>query len=83
MKKGKNEETMSDNFQSQFADVNGVRLHYVSVGQGKLLMFVHGFPEFWKDLTVKHILDGSHWVVHEQPELVNSLIRGLVARDAV
>jgi pimeloyl-ACP methyl ester carboxylesterase len=34
-------------FKSQFADVNGVRLHYISVGQGKLIMFVHGFPEFW------------------------------------
>jgi pimeloyl-ACP methyl ester carboxylesterase len=34
-------------FQSQFAEVNGIRLHYVSVGQGKLIMFVHGFPEFW------------------------------------
>ena len=34
-------------FQSQYADVNDVRLHYVTVGQGKLMMFVHGFPEFW------------------------------------
>lgn len=34
-------------FVSQYADVNGLRLHYVSVGQGKLIMFVHGFPEFW------------------------------------
>jgi pimeloyl-ACP methyl ester carboxylesterase len=34
-------------FQSQYAEVNGLRLHYVSVGQGKLIMFVHGFPEFW------------------------------------
>ncbi|MGB5747234.1 MAG: alpha/beta hydrolase [Desulfobacterales bacterium] len=34
-------------FQSQYAGVNGLRLHYVSVGQGKLIMFVHGFPEFW------------------------------------
>ena len=34
-------------FQSQYADVNDIRLHYVSVGQGKLIMFVHGFPEFW------------------------------------
>lgn len=30
-----------------YADVNGVRLHYVAEGQGPLLMFVHGFPEFW------------------------------------
>jgi pimeloyl-ACP methyl ester carboxylesterase len=34
-------------FQSQYAQVNGIRLHYVSVGQGRLIMFVHGFPEFW------------------------------------
>ena len=30
-----------------YADVNGVRLHYVTEGKGPLLMFVHGFPEFW------------------------------------
>jgi pimeloyl-ACP methyl ester carboxylesterase len=30
-----------------YADVNGIRLHYVSVGKGKLILFVHGFPEFW------------------------------------
>jgi pimeloyl-ACP methyl ester carboxylesterase len=29
------------------ADVNGVRLHYVTAGSGKLILFVHGFPEFW------------------------------------
>jgi len=34
-------------FQSSYADVNGIRLHYISVGQGKLILFVHGFPEFW------------------------------------
>lgn len=30
-----------------YADVNDIRLHYVSAGQGELLLFVHGFPEFW------------------------------------
>src|SRR5262245_26237258 len=30
-----------------FADVNGVRLHYAKAGEGKLILFVHGFPEFW------------------------------------
>ena len=34
-------------FKSRHADVNGIRLHYASSGQGKLIMFVHGFPEFW------------------------------------
>ena len=27
--------------------VNGVRLHYVTQGQGKLVVLLHGFPEFW------------------------------------
>ena len=34
-------------FQSRFAEVNGIRMHYAIAGQGKLIMFVHGFPEFW------------------------------------
>ena len=34
-------------FESRYAEVNDIRLHYVSVGAGKLIMFVHGFPEFW------------------------------------
>lgn len=31
----------------EYAEVNGVRLHYATAGKGKLIMFVHGFPEFW------------------------------------
>jgi pimeloyl-ACP methyl ester carboxylesterase len=31
----------------EYADVNGVRLHYATTGKGKLILFVHGFPEFW------------------------------------
>ena len=30
-----------------YADVNGQRLHYVTEGTGPLLLFLHGFPEFW------------------------------------
>ena len=30
-----------------YADVNGVNLHYAAVGNGKLMLFLHGFPEFW------------------------------------
>jgi epoxide hydrolase 4 len=36
-----------------YAEVNGVRLHYVEEGKGPLILFLHGFPEFWyawKDL---------------------------------
>lgn len=33
--------------QHRDAAVNGVRLHYVEAGTGPLLLFVHGWPEFW------------------------------------
>jgi pimeloyl-ACP methyl ester carboxylesterase len=31
-----------------------------------------------QDLVVERIADGTHWVVHEQPQRVNSLIRGFL-----
>src|SRR6186713_3460403 len=34
-------------FEDHYADVNGVRLHYASVGQGPLVLFLHGYPSFW------------------------------------
>lgn len=34
-------------FEDGYAEVNGVRLHYVTAGAGKLVLFLHGFPEFW------------------------------------
>jgi epoxide hydrolase 4 len=34
-------------FKHDYAEVNGIRLHYVTNGAGKLILFVHGFPEFW------------------------------------
>ena len=33
---------------SGYASVNGVRLHYKATGSGKLVLFLHGFPEFWR-----------------------------------
>jgi epoxide hydrolase 4 len=31
----------------EYADVNGVRLHYAKAGKGPVVVFLHGFPEFW------------------------------------
>ena len=36
-----------DTLQHGSAYVNGVRLHYVTQGEGPLLILLHGFPEFW------------------------------------
>jgi pimeloyl-ACP methyl ester carboxylesterase len=30
-----------------YADLSGVRLHYVESGEGPLVVLLHGFPEFW------------------------------------
>jgi len=30
-----------------FAEVNGIRLHYVEKGTGPLVLLLHGFPEMW------------------------------------
>jgi pimeloyl-ACP methyl ester carboxylesterase len=38
---------MENMFEHKYADVNNIRLHYVTAGNGKLIMFLHGFPEFW------------------------------------
>ena len=37
----------SPELEDHYADVNGIRLHYKSAGKGKLILFLHGFPEFW------------------------------------
>ena len=34
-------------FEHEYADINSIRLHYVTAGKGRLVMFLHGFPEFW------------------------------------
>src|SRR5258708_7544804 len=30
-----------------FADSNGVKIHYASIGKGPLMVMIHGFPDFW------------------------------------
>ncbi len=39
------------NFESQvthgYADSNGVKIHYATIGSGPLMVMVHGFPDFW------------------------------------
>lgn len=33
--------------QHNYLETNGIRLHYVSEGEGPLMLFLHGFPECW------------------------------------
>src|SRR5579872_7281655 len=30
-----------------YADNNGVKIHYASLGSGPLIVMIHGFPDYW------------------------------------
>ncbi|MDY7232936.1 alpha/beta fold hydrolase [Hyalangium rubrum] len=33
--------------QHAYAEINGIRMHYVTHGTGEPILFLHGFPEYW------------------------------------
>jgi pimeloyl-ACP methyl ester carboxylesterase len=37
----------ADAFEHNQVDANGISIHTVSVGEGPLVVFCHGFPESW------------------------------------
>ena len=39
--------TTTDAWQHEYITTNGVKLHYVTQGNGALMLMLHGFPEFW------------------------------------
>jgi len=39
-----------------YADSDGVKIHYVSAGQGPLVVMIHGFPDFW--YSWRHQMEG-------------------------
>ena len=50
--------------QSHFANVNGVRLHYLAAGKGSLVVLLHGYAEtshMWRPLISE--LAGTHIVI--------------------
>jgi epoxide hydrolase 4 len=36
-----------DRVEQHTADSNGVKIHYVALGNGPLIVMIHGFPDFW------------------------------------
>ena len=39
-----------------FADSNGVKIHYATLGEGPLVVMIHGFPDYW--YTWRHQMEG-------------------------
>jgi pimeloyl-ACP methyl ester carboxylesterase len=38
---------LPDGAESKFAQVNGIRMHYMQMGKGPLLVLLHGWPQTW------------------------------------
>ena len=38
---------MSSDWKHEFIRANGIRFHYVTAGDGPLVLLLHGFPQFW------------------------------------
>lgn len=38
---------LTSGWQHRFVETNNIRLHYVTQGEGDLVILLHGFPEFW------------------------------------
>src|SRR6187455_2259613 len=39
-----------------FADSDGVKIHYATIGAGPLVVMIHGFPDYW--YTWRHQMEG-------------------------
>ncbi|MHA1930996.1 MAG: alpha/beta fold hydrolase [Promethearchaeota archaeon] len=69
---------------SEQLEVNPVMINMPTLviwGEEDTALTVHnlkGLDEFIPDLTIKRIPEGSHWVVNEQPDKINALIRDFI-----
>jgi pimeloyl-ACP methyl ester carboxylesterase len=36
-----------DQVEHKYANADGVKIHYAALGQGPLIVMIHGFPDFW------------------------------------
>lgn len=55
---------MPEGAESRFVQVNGIRLHYVRMGAGPLVVLLHGWPETWYEwIGVMPRLAQTHTVV--------------------
>ena len=76
-----------------FAEHDGVKLHYARLGEGPLLVMIHGFPDYWytwrhqmealaQDYTVV-ALDQRGYNKSDAPEGVDAYAMGLLVGDVV
>ena len=77
--------------QEGYVKVNDVNLHYVTEGEGELMLFLHGFPYFWynwhhqieefsKDYRVVAV-DMRGYNLSDKPEEVSSYNMSILVED--
>lgn len=42
-----NSQSLQDKVEQGFVNNNGVKIHYATIGEGPLILMIHGFPDFW------------------------------------
>ena len=45
-----------DEVEHGYAENNGVNIHYAAIGEGPLVVMIHGFPDFW--YSWRHQMEG-------------------------
>ena len=48
--------SLYDRVEHGYADSNGVKIHYATIGEGPLVVMIHGFPDFW--YSWRHQMEG-------------------------
>lgn len=52
----RSQDPFMDQVTHHYAENDGVRIHYASAGDGPLVVFIHGFPDFW--YSWRHQMEG-------------------------
>ncbi len=79
--------------QHGYADSNGVRIHYATIGDGPLIVMVHGFPDYWytwrrqmEGLSGRYqcvAMDLRGYNLSDKPKGVENYDMGLLAGDVI
>jgi len=76
-----------------YADSNGVKIHYATIGKGPLIVMIHGFPDYWftwrkqmEGLSDKYqcvAIDQRGYNLSDKPEGVDNYAVPLLVGDVI
>jgi pimeloyl-ACP methyl ester carboxylesterase len=56
-------ENLEQHVRHGYAENDGVKIHYASLGSGPLVVMIHGFPDFWYSWRYQMIALAPHYQV--------------------